>query len=151
MHRVLKPNLKIIKMKNNILFYAKDTIHHVRKSIRYKVALWGMHLGSDRVFMLGMITGILVFLFVCIPVPVDGMSSRTRMIPEQLEDGDYMQKSYIDNKKVLIKDKNGNVKGYLQRSFIDHRKMLIYDKGGKVKGYLQPDLMDSRKLRFIKK
>ena len=78
------------------------------------------------------------------------MGSRPPLIPEQLEDGDYFQKSNIDNRKILIKDKNDHVKGYLQKSYMDQRKMLIHDKDGKVKGYLQRDPMDSRKLKFIK-
>ena len=68
----------------------------------------------------------------------------------QLEKGDYFQKSDIDSRKILIKDKDDNIKGYLQRSYLDQRKILILDKDGKVKGYLQRDLMDSRKLKFVK-
>jgi hypothetical protein len=97
-----------------------------------------------------MIAGIISVLLIGIPITVYAMSARPPAISEQLEDGDYLQKSYIDNTKVLIKDKGGNVKGYLQRSYLDHQKMLIFDKDGSVKGYLQQDLLDSRKLRFNK-
>jgi hypothetical protein len=78
------------------------------------------------------------------------MSARPPVNPEQLENGDYLQKSDIDSRKILIKDKDDNVKGYLQKSYMDQRKMLIFDKDGKVKGYLQRDPMDSRKLKFVK-
>jgi len=78
------------------------------------------------------------------------MSGRPPVAPEQLENGDYLQASDIDSRKILIKDKDDNVKGYLQRSYMDQRKMLIHDKDGKVKGYLQRDLMDSRKIKFVK-
>ncbi len=104
---------------------------------------------SIRVFMLGVISWILAILIIGIPVSVDGMSARPSMTPEQLEDGDYLQRSHIDNRKILIKDKDDKVKGYLQKSFMDQRKMLIFDKDGKIKGYLQRDLLDSRKLRFV--
>ena len=97
-----------------------------------------------------MIAGIISVLFVGIPITAYAMSARPPAISEQLEDGDYLQKSYIDNRKVLIKDKGGNVKGYLQRSYIDSRKTVVYDTNDNVKGYLQQDLMDSRKLKFIK-
>ena len=113
------------KLKNNILFYT-------------------------RIFILCLIVLILAFAFVGIPLNAYGMSARPPVIPEQLEDGDYLEKSYLDNKKILIKDKDNNVKGYLKNSYIDKRKMLIFDTDGKVKGYLQRDLMDSRKLRFVK-
>jgi len=93
---------------------------------------------------------IVTILIISIPVSLNGMSSRPPVNPEQLEDGDYLQESYIDSRKILIKDKDDSVKGYLQRSYLDQRKMLIFDKDGKVKGYLQRDLMDSRKLRFTK-
>ena len=100
--------------------------------------------------MLGMIAGIIAVLFIGIPVSANGMSGRPPVNPEQLENGDYLQKSDIDSRKILIKDKNNNVKGYLQRSYLDQRKMLIHDKDGKVKGYLQRDLMDSRKFKFVR-
>ena len=103
-----------------------------------------------RVFIFGVIVGIVAILLISIPVSVNGMSARPPLIPEQLENGDYLQKSKIDSRKILIKDKNNNVKGYLQRSYMDQRKMLIHDRDGKVKGYLQRDPMDSRKLKFIK-
>jgi hypothetical protein len=110
----------------------------------------GKKLISVRFFILGASLGIVTILFVSIPVAVNGMSSRPPVITKQLEDRDYLQESYIDSRKILVKDKKGDVKGYLQRSYIDQRKMLIFDKDGKVKGYLQRDLMDSRKLRFTK-
>ena len=100
--------------------------------------------------MFVVIAGIVALLLIGIPVSADGMSGRPPVNPEQLENGDYLQKSDIDSRKILIKDKDDNVKGYLQRSYIDQRKMLIHDKDGKVKGYLQRDLMDSRKLKFIR-
>ena len=112
--------------------------------------MWGKELKSVRVFIFGVIVGVMAVLFISIPVSVNSMSSRPPVIPEQLEDGDYLQKSYLDNRKILIKDKKSNVKGYLQRSYMDRRKMLIFNKDGKVKGYLQRDLMDSRKLKFVK-
>ena len=112
--------------------------------------MWGKELKFVRVFIFGVIVGVMTALFISIPVSVYSMSSRPPVIPEQLEDGDYLQKSYLDNRKILIKDEKSNVKGYLQRSYIDQRKMLIFDKDGKVKGYLQRDLMDSSKLRFVK-
>jgi len=112
--------------------------------------MWGKELKFVRVFILGVILGIITIQFISIPTSVNGMSSRPPVIPEQLEDGDYLQKSYLDNRKTLVKDKKGNVKGYLQKSYIDRRKMLIFDKNGKVKGYLQHDPMDSRKLKFVK-
>lgn len=90
-------------------------------------------------------------LLIGIPLSSNAMSSRPPLIPEQLDDGDYFQKSNIDNRKILIKDKNDNVKGYLRRSYMDHQKMLIFDKDGRVKGYLKCDPMDSRKLKFFKK
>ena len=93
---------------------------------------------------------IITILFISIPVSLNGMSSRPPVNPEHLENGDYLQKSSIDNRKMLIKDKDDNVKGYLQRSYLDQRKMLIHDKDGKVKGYLQRDPMNSRKLKFVK-
>jgi hypothetical protein len=101
-------------------------------------------------YMIWMIAGIISVMLIGIPITAYAMSARPPAISEQLNDGDYLQKSYIDNRKVLIKDKGGNVKGYLQRSYMDRRKMLLYDKSGNVKGYLQQDLLDSRKLRFIK-
>jgi hypothetical protein len=110
----------------------------------------GKELKSIRVLLFGVIVGIMAVLFISIPVSVYSMSSRPPVIPERLEDGDYLQESYLDNRKILIKDKKGDVKGYLQRSYIDQRKMLIFDKDGKVKGYLQPDLLDSSKLKFFK-
>ena len=94
--------------------------------------------------------GIASVMLISIPITAYAMSARPPAISEQLEDGDYLQKSYIDNRKVLIKDKGGNVKGYLQRSYLDRTKTLVFDKDGNVKGYLQRDLMDSRKLKFIK-
>jgi hypothetical protein len=97
-----------------------------------------------------MIAGIISVLLISIPITAYAMSARPPAISEKLEDGDYLQKSYIDSRKVLIKDKGGNVKGYLQRSYMDSRKTVLYDKNGNVKGYLQRDLMDSGKLRFIK-
>jgi len=100
--------------------------------------------------MLGLTFGMVTVLFTSIPVSLNGMSSRPPVNPEQLKNGDYLQKSDIDSRKILIKDKDDNVKGYLQRSYIDQRKMLIHDKHGKVKGYLQRDLMDSRKFKFVK-
>ena len=112
--------------------------------------MWGKEIKSIQVLLFGMIVGIMTVLLISIPVSVNGMSSRPPVNPEQLENGDYLQKSYLDNRKILIKDEKSNVKGYLQRSYIDQRKMLIFDKDGKVKGYLQRDLMDSSKLRFVK-
>jgi len=112
--------------------------------------MWGKELKSIRVLLFGVIVGIMAVLFISIPVFVYSMSSRPPVIPEWLEDGDYLQESYLDNSKILVKDKKSNVKGYLQRSYIDQRKMLIFDKDGKVKGYLQPDLLDSSKLKFVK-
>jgi len=118
--------------------------------IGIQIHMWGKKLKSIRVFILGVILGIVTILFISLPVSVNGMSSRPPVIPEQLEDGDYFQKSYLDKRKILIKDKNDNVKGYLRRSYMDHQKMLIFDKDGKVKGYLKRDPMDSRKLKFFK-
>lgn len=103
-----------------------------------------------RVFIFRVIVGILTVLLITIPVSVNGMGSRPPLIPGELEDGDYFQKSYLDKRKILIKDKNDNIKGYLQSSYMDHQKMLIFDKDGKVKGYLKRDPMDSRKLKFFK-
>jgi len=100
--------------------------------------------------VLGVIAGIVAVMLFGIPLTANGMSARPPVNPEQLENGDYLQKSDIDSRKILIKDKDDNVKGYLQRSYIDQRKMLIHDKDGKVKGYLQRDLMDSRKFKFVK-
>ena len=97
-----------------------------------------------------MIAGIISVLLIGIPVWASAMSARPPVNPEQLENGDYLQKSDIDSRKILIKDKDDNVKGYLQKSYMDQRKMLIFDKDGKVKGYLQRDPMDSRKLKFVK-
>ena len=96
------------------------------------------------------VTIIVAILFIGIPLSVDAMSGRPSVNPEQLENGDYLQKSDIDSRKILTKDKDDSVKGYLQRSYMDQRKMLIHDKDGKVKGYLQRDLMDSRKIKFIR-
>jgi hypothetical protein len=93
---------------------------------------------------------IVTILLISIPVSLNGMSSRPPVNPEQLENGDYLQKSDIDSRKILIKNRDDHVKGYLQRSYLDQRKMLIHDKDGKVKGYLQRDPMDSRKLKFVK-
>ena len=115
-----------------------------------QIHMWGIELKSVRVFIFGVIAVIVIALFISIPVSVNGMSSRPPVIPERLEDGDYLQESYLDNRKILIKDKKGDVKGYLQRSYIDQRKMLIFDKDGKVKGYLKRDPMDSRKLKFVR-
>ena len=112
--------------------------------------MWGKKLKSIRVALFRVIVGIVTVLLISLPVSVNGMSSRPPVNPEQLENGDYLQKSDIDSRKMLIKDKDDNVKGYLQRSYIDQRKMLIHDKDGKVKGYLKRDLMDSRKLKFFK-
>jgi len=117
---------------------------------KYEDARWQMLWRSVQVLMLGMIFLISAVLFISIPVSVNGMSSRPSLIPEQLEDGDYFQRSYLDKRKILIKDKNDNIKGYLQKSYMDHQKMLIFDKDGKVKGYLKRDPMDSRKLKFFK-
>ena len=100
--------------------------------------------------MLRVILGAVTILFISIPAPVNAMSSRPPVTPEQLEDGDYLKKSYLDNRKMLIKDKKDNVKGYLKRSYIDQRKMLIFDKDGKVKGYLRRDPMDSQKFKFVR-
>jgi len=122
----------------------------VGELVRYKDARLKIRCRSVRVFVLGIIAGIVTVLFVGIPSSVDGMSGRPPVNPEQLVDGDYLQKSDIDSRKILIKDKDDNVKGYLQRSYIDQRKMLIHDKDGKVKGYLQRDLMDSRKFKFVR-
>jgi hypothetical protein len=74
-----------------------------------------------------MIAGIISVLIIGIPLISYAMSARPPVISEKLEDGDYLQKSYINNRKVLIKDKGGNVKGYLQRSYLDRRKTLVFD------------------------
>ena len=137
-------------MKNNIFFDKRNAIHLVGAFVRYENARWSIGWMSVRIFMLVGITEIVAVLLIGIPLTANGMSSRPPLIPEQLEDGDYLQKSNIDSRKILIKDKNDHVKGYLQKSYMDHRKMLLLDKNGKVKGYLQRDPMDSRKLRFIK-
>lgn len=112
--------------------------------------MWGKKLKSIRVLIFGVIVGAMTVLFISIPGSVIGMSSRPPVIPERLEDGDYLQESKLDNRKILIKNKKGDVKGYLERSYIDQRKMLIFDKDGKVKGYLQRDPIDSRKLKFVR-
>ena len=78
--------------------------------------MWGRELKSIRVFKFGVIVGVMTALFISIPVSVYSMSSCLPVIPERLEDGDYLQESYLDNRKILIKDKKGEVKGYLQRS-----------------------------------
>jgi len=122
----------------------------VEKHVRHKYARREIRWRSVRVFELGVIAWIVAVLFISIPVSVNGMSSRPPVNPEQLENGDYLQKSDIDSRKILIKDRDDHVKGYLQRSYLDQRKMLIHDKDGKVKGYLQRDPMDSRKLKFFK-
>ncbi len=130
-----------MSIKNTVqLFGEFVTYTNVRLKIRYK---------SVRVFVLGVIAAVVVLL-IGIPLSVEGMSARPPVNPEQLENGDYLQKSDIDSRKILIKDQDDNIKGYLQKSYIDQRKMLIYDKDGKVKGYLQRDLMDSRKIKFVK-
>ena len=128
----------------------KNTFHLIEKFFRYKDMRFDIGWRSIKNFIFGVVAGFTVLLLIGTPVSVTGMSSRPQVVPEQLEDGDYLQKSYIDSRKILIKDKDDNVKGYLQRSYLDQRKMLIYDNDGKVKGYLQRDLMDSSKLRFIK-
>ena len=128
----------------------RNTAHLFGKFFRYKDTRFDIRWRTIRTFIFRVISGIAVVLLISIPVSVNGMSSRPPVIPEQLEDGDYLEKSYIDKRKILIKDKKGNSKGYLQRSYIDQRKMLIFDKNGKIKGYLQSDPMDSRKLKFFK-
>ena len=128
----------------------KNIIHLFGKFFGYKDTCLKMRYWNGRIFLLGMIAGIVSVLFVSIPSSVNGMSGRPPVNPEQLENGDYLQKSDIDSRKILIKGKDDSIKGYLQRSYLDQRKMLIFDKDGKVKGYLQRDLMDSRKLRFTK-
>jgi hypothetical protein len=105
---------------------------------------------KNNIHILVVLRVIVAVLLISIPVNADCMSARPPVISEYLEDGDYLQKSYIDDRKVLIKDKGGHVKGYLRRSYMDHQKMLIFDKDGSVKGYLKQDLLDSRKLRFNK-
>ena len=47
---------------------------------------------SVRVFVLGMIAGIIAFFLIAIPSSVNGMSGRPPVNPEQLENGDYLQK-----------------------------------------------------------
>ena len=66
---------------------------------------------SVRVFMIGVIGGIVAVMLIGIPVTVDGMSSRPSVNREQLENEDYFQKSDIDSRKILLKDKDDNVKG----------------------------------------
>ena len=78
------------------------------------------------------------------------MSARPPVVSEQIEGDGYLQKSYIDNRKTLIHDKNGKVVGYTKKSYLDSRKTVVYDTNDNAKGYLQQDLMDSRKIRFIK-
>jgi len=128
----------------------EDYIEERVLSSKCEDARWQIRWRSVQALMLGMISLISAVLIISIPVPVNGMSSRPPLIPEELEDEDYFQKSYLDKSKILIKDKNNNVKGYLRRSYMDHQKMLIFDKDGKVKGYLKQDPMDSRKLKFFK-
>jgi hypothetical protein len=128
----------------------RNTIHLFGEFDMHKDARLKIRWRSARVFVLGVIAGIVTVMFVGIPSSVNGMSGRPSVNPEQLENGDYLQKSDIDSRKILIKDKDDNVKGYLQKSYLDHRKMLIHDKDGKVKGYIQRDLMDSHKLKFVK-
>lgn len=105
---------------------------------------------KNNIHMLVVLGVILAVLLTIIPVTADCMSARPPVISEQLEDGDYLQKSYIDNGKVLIKDKNDHVKGYLRKSYLDKQKILVFDKDDNVKGYLQRDLMDKSKIKFIK-
>ena len=137
-------------MKNNIFFDKRNAIHLVGAVVRYETARWKIGWTSVKIFMLAGIAGIVAVLLIGIPLIANGMSARPPLIPEQLEDGDYLQKSNIDSRKILIKDKNDHVKGCLQKSYLDQRKMLIHDKNGKVKGYLQLDPVDSRKLKFVK-
>ena len=70
----------------------------------------GKRIKIDSSLTIWVIVGIMTVLFISIPVSVNGMSSRPPVIPEQLEDGDYLQESYLENRKILIKDKNDNSK-----------------------------------------
>lgn len=67
----------------------------------------------------------LAVLLIGIPLPADSMSVRPPMNPEQLEDGDYLQKSNIDSRKILIKDKNNH---FLTKT--QHLVTLNWEKKG---------------------
>ena len=92
---------------------------------------------------------IIAILLMGISVTAHGMSARPPEVSEQLEADGYLQKSYIDSRKMLIHDKNGKVVGYARKSYLDSRKTVVYDTNDNVKGYLQQDLLDSSKLRFF--
>jgi len=62
----------------------------------------------------------------------------------------YIQKSYVDPRVDVI-EKNGEVEGTLQKSLIDPRRTIKRDKDGNIKGYWQKSYVDPRKRVFIKK
>lgn len=64
--------------------------------------------------------------------------------------GDYLQQSYLDKTKMLVKDKNGRVKGYYQRSLLDHSKLLFKTKDGKVVGGYQVNRLDSTQNNWVR-
>jgi hypothetical protein len=65
--------------------------------------------------------------------------------------GHYTQRSYIDPRKTVYYNKDGDHKGYLQESYIDPRRTTQYNRKGNEKGYWQKDYIDPRKTRFYKK
>ena len=67
----------------------------------------GKRIKIDSSLTIWVIVGIMTVLFISIPVSVNGMSSRPPVIPERLEDGDYLQESYLDNKKNINQKQEG--------------------------------------------
>jgi len=105
---------------------------------------------KNNIYILGVLGVIIAIFLIGIPITAHAMSARPPVISEPIEADGYLQKSYIDNRKTLIHDKDGKVIGYARKSYLDSRKTVVYDTNDNVKGYLQQDLMDSRKLKFIK-
>jgi hypothetical protein len=70
---------------------------------------------KNNIRMFKMIAGIISVLLIGIPITMHAMSARPPEVSEQIEADGYLQKSYIDNRKTLIHDKNGNVVGYCKK------------------------------------
>lgn len=88
----------------------ENKIHFFEEFFWFKDVCWEIRFRSIRVF----ISGIIAVLLIGIPLTADGMSGRPPVNPERLENEDYFQKSDIDSRKILIKDKDDNVKGLVE-------------------------------------
>jgi len=70
--------------------------------------------------------------------------------PTTVTGGDYLQKSYLDKTKLLLKNKDGEVKGYYQRSLLDHSKLLFKKPDGTVVGAQKVDRLNSTKTIWVR-